>query len=223
MMKRLPVKDFYARVWREYADPQHHPITERSLAIQRRVLADRIRRLRPCRILDLGCGPEPVIQTGPAWKAVFGDMVPDMLRHLKQAGRSQAVCLDARHLPFPGRTFDLIWCGLLSDHIRDLAGWFRELIRILSPGGTLGMACWDRSRLPPNRYPQDREMAYTTSRGEELAGESLANWEEALERMRSLDPAMRVEAFPVCPEEYALQVAFARVTPAAVCMDERSG
>jgi SAM-dependent methyltransferase len=212
-MKKLPVEKFYAQVWREYADPRHHPITERSLAVQKRVVADRILKLQPRRVLDLGCGPEPVIQPEQAPVVVWGDIVPEMLRHIKQGGSSPVVCLDARHLPFQRKTFDLVWCGLLSDHLRDLAGWFRELVRVLSRGGTLGMACWDRSRLPPDRYPQDREMAYTTSRGEELAVESLANWEETLERMGHMDPRLRVETCPILPEEYTLQVAFARVPP----------
>jgi len=215
-MKRLPVRAFYDRVWREYADPRHHPITERSLAVQRRVLAAWILQSRPGRILDLGCGPAPVVRSGQAPAVVVADRVLPMLRHIQAGGHPLAVCLDARRLPFRSATFDLVWCGLLVDHVRDLAGWFRELARVLSPGGSLGMACWDRAHLPPERYPQGREMAYTTAQGEELAVQSLANWEEALERMRGLDPGTRPQLFPVWPDAYTLQIAFARVTRPAV-------
>jgi len=212
-MNRLPVRDFYTRVWREYADPRHHPITARSLALQRDVVGQCILERLPARVLDLGCGPEPVVRPGQAPTVVHGDIVPEMLLHVKQRECSRAVCLDARNLPFRGRSFELVWCGLLSDHLRDPESWFPELVRVLSPGGTLGMACWDRSRLPPDRYPKDREMIYTTSRGEQLAVESLANWEETLERMRALDPCMRVHSVPVVPDEYTLQVVFSRVSP----------
>ena len=210
MTQRLGVKDFYGRVWREYADPHHHPITAASLAVQREVVDRLILERRPGRILDLGCGPHPVIRPEQAPVVVRADIVPEMLLDLGKRERSRAVCLDARLLPFRRETFDLLWCGLLSDHVKDLAGWFEELVRVLRRGGTLGMACWERGRLPPERYPQGRQMAYTTAQGDELAVESLANWDEALDRLRRLDPHMQVHSYPVFPETYFLQVALSR-------------
>jgi SAM-dependent methyltransferase len=212
-MTRLRVREFYGRVWKEYADPSHHPITERSLAMQREIVSTRILWTRPGRILDLGCGPEPVIQTGQAPVVVHADIVPDMLSHIRRTRHSLVVCLDALHLPFRSQTFDLLWCGLLSDHLRDLSGWFSELQRVLSTGGTLGMACWDRSRLPPDRYPDNRKMSYTTSLGDELTVESLPNWEEVLRRMRAMDPGTKMECHPVLAGAYHLQIAFSRPSP----------
>lgn len=211
MSERLRVKDFYARVWREYADPRHHPITARSLTVQRRVVARCVQERRPGRVLDLGCGPQPVVQPEQAPTVVYGDLVVEMLQQLAAHERSRAVCLDARRLPFRRHAFDLVWCGLLSDHLPDLEGWFAELVRVLTRGATLGMACWERARLPQDRYPQGREMAYTTAEGRELAVESLANWDEVLERMRGLDPRLQVRSFPVFSEAYVLQVAFSRL------------
>jgi len=211
MSKRVGVRDFYGRVWQEYADPRHHPITAASLSLQRDVVARCMLEHRPERALDLGCGPQPVIRPGQAPEVVHGDIVLEMLLQQRAREGSRPVCLDARLLPFRGETFDLVWCGLLSDHVRDLAGWFAELARILRRGGVLGMACWDRSRLPADRYPQDREMAYTTSQGDEFVVESLANWDQALDRLRRLDPCTQVRSYPVFPEAYHLQVAFSSV------------
>jgi SAM-dependent methyltransferase len=215
MKTRLRVKDFYRRVWKEYADPVHHPITERSLALQGRIVDARIRKDRPSRILDLGCGPAPVIRPDRAPVVVSADMVLEMLLPIRRARGGPVVCLNAVQLPFPENSFDFVWCGLLTDHIRDLGGWFTELVRILSTGGTLGMACWDRSRLPQERYPENREMSYTTSRGEEFTVESLPNWEEAMGHMVKLDPGTQIESCPVAPEEYVLQTAFSNIPGSA--------
>lgn len=212
--KTLPVRDFYSKVWAEYADPVHHPITAQALATQARFVGRRIREAKPRRVLDLGCGPSPVIQADSAPLVVCADLVFDMLAKIRKNRQGFVVCLDAQRLPFAEHCFDFIWCGLLVDHIEDTAGWLQELLRLLEAGATLGMACWTRSELPAERYPDNRQMRYTTAKGEELAVTSFPTWEVALELLRQMDPAMDTEVHVIVPDEYLLQVAWVRV-PAA--------
>lgn len=207
----LPVRDFYKKVWGEYADPVYHPITAHALSTQARVVAGRIGRANPRRILDLGCGPAPVIEVGSAPLVVSADLVFEMLRHIRKNRSGPALCLDAQRLPFRDRSFDFIWCGLLIDHIRDPEGWFQELLRVLLPGATLGMACWQRAELPVERYPDNNRMLYTTAKGEELSVTSFPTWEAALRVLEAKDPGLELVSYPIVPGEYILQVAWIRV------------
>ena len=209
--KDLSVRDFSGKVWGEYADPLHHPITAQALSTQKRVVARRIRDAKPRRVLDLGCGPAPVVRVESAPLVVCADLVFEMLLDIKANRAGPVACLDARRLPFRDRSFDLIWCGLLIDHIGDPEGWIQELFRVLAPGSTLGMACWNRSELPPERYPENSRMCYTTARGEELSVSSFSTWEATLRLLEERDPGLELDSYPIVPDEYVLQVAWMHI------------
>ena len=204
----LSIRNFYDKVWGEYADPMHHPVTAQALAAQARAVGRRIRGTGPRRVLDLGCGPVPVVRLHSAPLVLGADLVFDMLVHIKTNRPLPVACLDARMLPFRDRSVDFIWCGLLIDHISDPDGWIEELLRVLAPAGTLGMACWDRSVLPAGRYPENSRMRYTTAQGEELSVPSFPTWEAALRVLKEKDPTMEMESFPIIPDEYVLQIAW---------------
>jgi len=212
-LRPLTVRDFYRRVRHEYADPRSHPITAEALAVQARVVNEWVKHRQPGRILDLGCGPAPVVPAGAAALVVRADLVLEMLRSPGRAGTHPAVCLNAETLPFRGRSFDFVWCGLLVDHIARVRDWLQELFRVLAPGGTLGLACWDRSVLPEEKYPQDSQMLYQTSNGEQLLVPSYPNWPETLELLREIAPGMTLESFPIVPGSYVLQIAAAQAAP----------
>ena len=209
--ENLPVRDFYKKVWGEYADPVYHPITVHALSTQARLAAGRIGRTNPRRILDLGCGPAPVIEVGSAPLVVSADLVFEMLRHIRKNRSGPALCLDAQRLPFRDRCFDFIWCGLLIDHIREPETWIPDLFRVLAPGATLGMACWQRSELPPERYPDNSRMCYTTARGEELSVMSFPTWDAALGLLEERAAGLELDSYTIVPDEYILQVAWIRI------------
>ena len=209
--KALSVRDFYNKVWGEYADPRYHPITAQALSTQARVVAPRIRQAKPRRILDLGCGPAPVIGVESAPLVVCADLVFEMLPHIRKNRNGSAVCLDAQRLPFRDRCFDFIWCGLLIDHIREPETWIPDLFRVLAPGATLGMACWQRAELPPERYPDNSRMCYTTARGEELSVMSFPTWDAALGLLEERAAGLELDSYTIVPDEYILQVAWIRI------------
>ena len=173
-------------------------------------MARRIREDKPGRVLDLGCGPSPVIPVDSAPLVVFADLVFRMLLHIKEKRSGSVLCLDAERLPFADHCFDFIWCGLLIDHIRDPEEWIQELFRVAAPGAVVGMACWHRSALPSDRYPDDNQMCYTTAQGEELSVRSFPTWEEALRILRQHDSNMEFDAYTIVPDEYVLQIAWVR-------------
>jgi len=91
--------------------------------------------------LDLGCG------TGrhALWLAAAGaivtavDFSEGMLAVARQkpgAGAIRFLVHDLHEpLPFSEGTFDLVVSGLVLEHLRNLAGFFREARRVLRPGG----------------------------------------------------------------------------------------
>ena len=102
-------------------------------------------RLQPQRILDLGSG------TGQCIDGLFSryrkaavtalDIARPMLQRAGQRGRwlrrPQCVCADAERLPFGNHTFDLVFSNLMLQWCTDLNAVFRELRRVLRPGGLL--------------------------------------------------------------------------------------
>ena len=46
---------------------------------------------------------------------------------------------DVSRLPFPDQSFDRVVCAEVMEHVHDYARALRELVRILKPGGTIGI------------------------------------------------------------------------------------
>jgi malonyl-CoA O-methyltransferase len=102
-------------------------------------------KIQPTRILDLGAG------TGQCLPGLFTrfrnaevvalDIAWSMLRHARKRGRwlrrPRCVCGDAERLPFADSHFDLVFSNLTLQWCTDLEAAFRELQRVLRPGGLL--------------------------------------------------------------------------------------
>jgi SAM-dependent methyltransferase len=92
--------------------------------------------------LDLGCGHSLL----PEWR---GERVQQLIRipkrlvgldpvhaALKQHGTIRLlVCGDGVRLPFPDSMFDLVTANMVVEHLADPETQFREVSRILKPGG----------------------------------------------------------------------------------------
>jgi SAM-dependent methyltransferase len=93
------------------------------------------------RALDLGCGVGHTLRRiAPRVAFAIG---ADATLEMMQAGRTSVVSApnaafvqsDATALPFTDASFDLATCRLAAHHFSDAAAAFREVARVLRPGG----------------------------------------------------------------------------------------
>lgn len=102
-------------------------------------------RLNPRWILDIGAGTgsttRRLMRRYPRARFVALDLAPDMLRRARRRApllqRLRCVCADAESLPFREARFDLVFSNLALQWINDLDRVFREVQRVLRPGGVL--------------------------------------------------------------------------------------
>ena len=107
----------------------------------RQVLADHYAaRLRPARVMDLGCGAGDSVDLFRAlnhevqWVGVDVESSPEV------SGRTRAdaefVTFDGRSLPFEDASFDLVYCKQVLEHVERPHELLREVARVLRPGGS---------------------------------------------------------------------------------------
>ena len=93
------------------------------------------------RLLDAGCGTGRRLINCGAAHATGMDLSPEMLD--AGVGRGHVVpgvrtlVGDVRHLPFPDRAFDVVWCRLVLGHLPEIGRAYAELTRVTAAGGTL--------------------------------------------------------------------------------------
>jgi dolichol-phosphate mannosyltransferase len=95
------------------------------------------------RILDIGCGSSRIVQSLP--QSVGLDMQIRKLRWLRAPGR-QLVQASLMKLPFADEAFDAVICSEVIEHIPRDAIDLGDMIRVLSPGGTLVLGTPDYGR-----------------------------------------------------------------------------
>lgn len=92
-------------------------------------------------VIDLGCGPgeyaEILLKGGARVTAVDGS--PQMVELVKEKLGDQVTCYQqdlTEGLPLEGEdSYDLVVCPLMIHYLEDLSCFFREVERILKPGG----------------------------------------------------------------------------------------
>jgi SAM-dependent methyltransferase len=102
--------------------------------------ADYAEMLLPARIesyLDYGCGRGDMLQRvlPRAARACGVDVDPEVLPSIP--GVETRVIREGEPLPFPSESFDVITCLEVIEHVADEKQTFRELARVLRPGGVL--------------------------------------------------------------------------------------
>lgn len=104
---------------------------------------DRVERVAPATVLDVGCGPAGL------WRSQrerVGDRSVTLCDRSEQmvaeargalAGGFSFAVADAQHLPFVSHSFDLVVANHMLYHVPDRAAAVAEFARVLVPGGTL--------------------------------------------------------------------------------------
>ena len=137
----LPIRAGYDR-WAPVYDHDANPLT----ALEAPLVRSAVGEVRGLAVVDLGCG------TGrhALWLAAAGaevtavDFSEGMLAEARRKPGADVVRFLVHDLheplPFPDGAFDLAVSGLALEHLRDLAGFFREAHRVLRPGGRAVMS-----------------------------------------------------------------------------------
>ncbi|MDH3737697.1 MAG: methyltransferase domain-containing protein [Alphaproteobacteria bacterium] len=115
-------------------------------------------------VLDVGCGiggPARYLATTYGCRVTGVDLTQEYVsvaRMLTERCRldhfvdfRQANGLD---LPFDDASFDLVWCQNVTMNIEDKAGFYREIARVLKPGGRFTSTEMAAGAAGPPHYPQ---------------------------------------------------------------------
>ena len=156
--------------------------------------------------LEIGAGTGyfslNLLQAGLIERATATDISPGMLAALEEnAARLglevRTAAAEAETLPFPDKSFDLVFGHAVLHHIPDLERAFSEFARVLRPGGTVAF-CGE-----PSRYG-DRIAALPKRAGHlvapawrRLVGAAPAGWlaDGPAEDGHELEPEVDVHAF----------------------------
>jgi SAM-dependent methyltransferase len=107
----------------------------------RQVLADHYaERLRPARVMDLGCGTGDSVDLFRALNPEVKWVGVDVEESPEVSGRTRAdaefVTFDGQRLPFEDASFDLVYCKQVLEHVQHPHELLREVARVLKPGGS---------------------------------------------------------------------------------------
>jgi SAM-dependent methyltransferase len=107
----------------------------------RKVLADDYAaRLRPARVMDLGCGAGDSVDLFRALDPEVDWVGVDIEDSHEVSGRTRAdaefVTFDGRRLPFEDSSFDLVYCKQVLEHVEHPHELLGEVARVLRPGGS---------------------------------------------------------------------------------------
>lgn len=134
----LPTREGYDR-WAAIYDEEENPLVALEGPLLERLLGE----VRGLTVLDVGCGTGRhalrLAVGGARVQAV--DFSEEMLARARTKPGAEAVTFQAhdlaRPLPFADGSIDRIVCGLVLDHVADLALVFREMARVCRSNGAV--------------------------------------------------------------------------------------
>jgi len=139
------VRNFHDRDAAKYQKERYHANTCEGLAyLTRREMILGMTEARPCRILDVGCGPgiltKSLIDKGHT--VYSADLSREMIvqareiaSHASNGHLSHFVVSDASRIPFSGNQMDMVLSIGLMCYVQDHSGALSEIYRVLKPGG----------------------------------------------------------------------------------------
>jgi SAM-dependent methyltransferase len=128
-----------------------------------------------CRILDAGCGHgygSAMLANAGADQVLGVDVAAGLIEaaHGLERPGLRFETGDLAHLTAPPRSFDLITCFEVIEHVPDPVAVLAELARVLAPGGVLAISSPNADRYPPGNPHHVRE--FTTAEFRALLAET---------------------------------------------------
>jgi ubiquinone/menaquinone biosynthesis C-methylase UbiE len=115
-------------------------------------------------VLSLGDGPGVILgaicDLHSSVRGTGIDISPDRVneaaRKNRHNPRARFVCGDAQALQFPAGSFDVVYCRMLLEYLREKERAVAEMVRVCKPGGTILLQDLDGQLLW--NYPEDPEL-----------------------------------------------------------------
>lgn len=137
------VQGMFARIAGRY-DLMNRLMTAGQDRRWRRITIQEARLPAGGKLLDIATGTGEIALEGlrqhPDILAVGGDFVVEMMlvgRQIPERSAIRWLAADTLALPFPDETFDAVTSGFLMRNVIDVAGAFREQVRVTRPGGRI--------------------------------------------------------------------------------------
>jgi ubiquinone/menaquinone biosynthesis C-methylase UbiE len=150
MAYRAERTDAPGRAWQSY-DVVADAYARVSALCHAQLARDLVHAVAPpfgARVLDVGAGSGVAAAaaaeaTGPQGRVVATDPASSLLAHARHE-RVARVAGSAPELPFASDTFDVVIASLVIGHFLDYRPALADLVRVLRPGGRLGITTWGR-------------------------------------------------------------------------------
>jgi ubiquinone/menaquinone biosynthesis C-methylase UbiE len=132
----LPTRTGYDR-WASCYDTDGNPL----IALEEPQVDRLLGQVKGLTVLDVGCGTgRHAIRLANAGATVHAlDFSAGMMEQARKKPGAAGILFKvhdlAEPLPFPAGMFDRVICGLVVDHIANLAGLFGEMLRVCRPTG----------------------------------------------------------------------------------------
>jgi ubiquinone/menaquinone biosynthesis C-methylase UbiE len=128
-------------------------------------------RVRPgAEVLSVGCGPGVILSAvanlDSSIRATGIDVSEVRLKQAKERNRensrAQFVCGDAQSMEFQSNSFDLVYCRMLLQYLKEKERAVSEMARVCKPGGTVFLQDLDGQLLW--HYPENPSVQRTLER-----------------------------------------------------------
>ncbi len=152
-----------------------------------------------CRVLDIGCGiggcDLELLRNHGAGSLVGIDVEPQLIAHSRELARRHGLeermecrLVEPGPLPFEAADFDIVFSKDAMVHIPEKSGLYRDVLRVLRPGGLFLASDWLRGWVGGNSPTMDAWMA---TAGLHFEMETPQNTKAAMELAGFTDVAVR--------------------------------
>jgi ubiquinone/menaquinone biosynthesis C-methylase UbiE len=121
-------------------------------------------------VLSVGCGPGVILDAVTAMDSsiratgidISADRVQQAVRRNHENARVKFTCGDAHAMEFQSNSFDLVYCRMLLQYLREKEEAVAEMTRVCKPGGTVLLQDLDGQLLW--HYPEDPGVQSTAEK-----------------------------------------------------------